>query len=173
MKSLIQMESLWHDGLYIKIYNKFLNVQVNKATFFFLFFLPWNLFRLHSGGLRRPLFGHPLWLTSDSSVQVSQWWGSYKGYSSAYQIATFLTRVCKTAKQTVSFMSVRLSVHPYVRPHGTTRLPLDGFQRTLISVLFFSKICRENSVSLKFFKNNGYFTRRRFHINDNVSLNSS
>ena len=37
MKSLIQMESLWHDGLYIKIYNKFLNVQVNKATFFFIF----------------------------------------------------------------------------------------------------------------------------------------
>jgi hypothetical protein len=37
-------------------------------------------------------------------------------------------------------MSVRLSV----RPHGTTRLPLDGFSWNLIFEDF-SKICRENS----------------------------
>ena len=36
-----------------------------------------------------------------------------------------------------------------VRPHGTTRLPLDGFSWNLIFEDFFSKICRENSSFVK------------------------
>jgi hypothetical protein len=35
------------------------------------------------------------------------------------------------------------SVYLSVRPHGTTRLPLDGFSLNLIFG-YFSKICREN-----------------------------
>jgi len=38
------MESLWLDGLYIKIYNKTLIVQVNKEDLVLFFFLVWNLF---------------------------------------------------------------------------------------------------------------------------------
>ena len=41
-----------------------------------------------------------------------------------------------------------------VRPHGKTRLPLDGFLRNFIFE-YFSKICREIKVSLKSDKNNG------------------
>jgi hypothetical protein len=36
-------------------------------------------------------------------------------------------------------------VCPSVRPHGTTRLPLDGFSRNLI-ILYFSKIYEENAI---------------------------
>jgi hypothetical protein len=38
---------------------------------------------------------------------------------------------------------------------------------------FFRKYFLNIKVSLKSDKNNGYFTRRRFHIYDNISLNSS
>jgi hypothetical protein len=37
-----------------------------------------------------------------------------------------------------------LSVCPSVRPHGTTRLPLDGFSWNLVFD-YSSKVCRENS----------------------------
>jgi hypothetical protein len=40
-----------------------------------------------------------------------------------------------------------LSVYLTVRPHGTSPLPPDACSRNLIFV-YFSKICRENSVSL-------------------------
>ena len=51
----------------------------------------------------------------------------------------------KFRQATISFaMSVRPSVRPSVCPHGTTRLPLDGFWLNLIFGVF-SKICRENS----------------------------
>jgi len=48
-------------------------------------------------------------------------------------------------KATVSFV---ISVCPSVRPHGTARLPLDGFSLNLIFG-YFSKICLEGQVSLK------------------------
>ena len=57
-----------------------------------------------------------------------------------------------------------------VRPYGTTRLPLDGL---LMKFELSSKSVEKIDVSLKSDKNNGYFTRRRFHIYDNISLNSS
>jgi hypothetical protein len=47
-----------------------------------------------------------------------------------------------------------------VRPHGTTRLPLDGFSWNLIFE-HFSKVCREK-VSLKSDKNNGHFTKDEY-----------
>jgi hypothetical protein len=53
----------------------------------------------------------------------------------------FFGKFAKLRKTTISFvMSVRL----YVRPHGTTRLPLDGFSWNLILGAF-SKVCWENS----------------------------
>jgi hypothetical protein len=62
---------------------------------------------------------------------------------------------------------------PSVCPHGTLGLPLDGFwQNLMFKLFFFSKICRKIQVSLKSDKIDGYFTWR-FHIYDNISLNSS
>jgi hypothetical protein len=50
-------------------------------------------------------------------------------------------RIRKIAKTNISFV---MSVRPPCRPHGTPRLPLDGFSLNLILKPFFSKICREN-----------------------------
>ena len=57
----------------------------------------------------------------------------------------FLGAFAKLRKPTIS---VVISVLPSVRPHGTTRLPLDGFPWNLI-LEHFSKICRENSSFIK------------------------
>jgi hypothetical protein len=46
---------------------------------------------------------------------------------------TFIGTFAKLLKATISFMSIR----PSVCPHGTTRLPLDGFLLNLISEIFF------------------------------------
>jgi hypothetical protein len=78
----------------------------------------------------------------------------------------FFRRVRKFAK--TNLVSSCLSV----RPHGTTRLPLDGFSRTLIFeniyiyiFFFFSKIVEKFQVSLKSDKNNGYFyMKTRVHL---------
>jgi len=59
-----------------------------------------------------------------------------------------------------------------VYPNGTTRLPRKEFSRNLI-LENFSKMCRENSGSLKSDKNNGYSTLRPIEIYDNISLNFS
>ena len=66
------------------------------------------------------------------------------------------TRVRKIEKsdELTSFFSVR--------PHCTT---------SYLSIL--QKLVERIQVSLISDKNNGYFTRRRFHIYDNISLNSS
>ena len=48
-----------------------------------------------------------------------------------------------------------------VRPHRTTRLPLDGFSRNLIFE-YFSKSFEKIQVSLKSNKNGGYFTWAQF-----------
>jgi hypothetical protein len=58
--------------------------------------------------------------------------------------------VCKIWKATISFYHVCLSVHP----HGTTRLPLDGFLWNLI-FQDFSKICPEISSFIKIWQ--GYW----------------
>jgi hypothetical protein len=62
----------------------------------------------------------------------------------------FLDTFAKLRKATVSFM--------FVRPHGTTWLPLDGFSWNLIYEDFM-KICRENSSF-----NKGFYTWRPIHI---------
>jgi hypothetical protein len=51
----------------------------------------------------------------------------------------FLGAFVKLPTATISSV---MSVSPRVRPHGTTRLPLDGFSWNLIRV--FPKICRED-----------------------------
>jgi len=45
-----------------------------------------------------------------------------------------------------------------VRPHGTTRLQLDGFSRRFIFYHFFEKFVDKIQISLKSDRNNGYFT---------------
>ena len=52
-----------------------------------------------------------------------------------------------------------MPIHLSVSPHGTARLPQDGFSRNLIFA-YFSKICRENSSFNETWQNNGYFTWR-------------
>ena len=73
----------------------------------------------------------------------------------------FLGAFAKLRKATISFvMPVRLSV----RPHRTTRLPLDGFSWNLIfediTKIYLEKI----KVSLKSDNNNGYCTCRPIYI---------
>jgi hypothetical protein len=46
-------------------------------------------------------------------------------------------------------------------PHGTTRLPLDGFSWNLVFESFFRNTVEKIQVSLKSGKNKGYFTCRR------------
>ena len=66
----------------------------------------------------------------------------------------FICAFAKSRKTTVRFvMSVRLSI----RPHGTNRLPLDGFLRNFIRehFFFFRKSVYKSQVSLKAVKYNG------------------
>ena len=69
----------------------------------------------------------------------------------------------KLRKATMSF--VCLSVHP----HGTTRLPLDGFPWNLM-FYYFRKFVKKIQVSLKSDKNNGYFTWRPTYFYDRIWL---
>jgi hypothetical protein len=55
----------------------------------------------------------------------------------AYVVGYIVGAFSKLRKVTISFVIS-------VRPHGTARLPLNGFSRNLIFE-YFSKICRENS----------------------------
>jgi len=57
-------------------------------------------------------------------------------------LQNFLGAYAKLRKATIR------SSCPFVRPYGTTRLPLDGFSRILM-IGYFSKICRENSTFIK------------------------
>jgi hypothetical protein len=59
-----------------------------------------------------------------------------------------------------------MSVRPSICPHGTTRLPLDGFSWNLI-LENFSKICRENS---SFNQIRQEFTWRPIYILYHISL---
>ena len=56
---------------------------------------------------------------------------------------TVLRRVRRITKNDYELRHDRRSVRPFVRTHGTTRLPLDGFSWSLIFEDF-SKICQEN-----------------------------
>ena len=69
--------------------------------------------------------------------------------------------VCKIANATVGFIvSVRLSIRLSIRPHGTFRLPQEGFSWNLI-FQYFSKICQ---LSLKYERSNEYFTWKPIYI---------
>jgi hypothetical protein len=70
----------------------------------------------------------------------------------------------KIAKSDCSFV-VSHSVCVSVLPHGTTRLPRDGFSWNLI-LEYIPKICQENSSLLK---SDGYFTWRPVYIFRRVS----
>jgi hypothetical protein len=59
-----------------------------------------------------------------------------------------------------------------VRPHGTTRLPIDGFSWSLIFG-YLSKTCRNIQISLKSNTNSGCFARTPIYIFYHISLNSS
>jgi hypothetical protein len=52
----------------------------------------------------------------------------------------FLCTFAKLRKAVINFV---MSVLPSVRPHGTTRLPLDGYLLTSISVCFSESLSRK------------------------------
>jgi hypothetical protein len=69
-----------------------------------------------------------------------------------------LGKFAKLRKETISFlMPVRPSIRPSVRPHGTTRLPLEGLSLNLIFGYFLENLERKFEFSSQFAKNNGYF----------------
>jgi hypothetical protein len=77
--------------------------------------------------------------------------------------SVFLGAFAKLRKVTISFvMSVRSTVCNNSAPT----------ERILINLIseFFQNCIEKIQVSLKSDKNNGYFTRRRLHIYDNISL---
>jgi hypothetical protein len=66
-------------------------------------------------------------------------------------------RIRKIAKSDYSFV-MSVSVCPSVRVHGTSRLPMDGFSRSLIFEFFFFFFFQEIQVLLISYKKNGHFT---------------
>jgi hypothetical protein len=84
---------------------------------------------------------------------------------------TVFRRVRRIAKIVTS--SFVMSIRPSVRPHGTTRLPLDGFSSDLIFEHFLKKDVKKIQVSLNSEKKNEYFTWRALDIFDHISLSSS
>ena len=92
-------------------------------------------------------------------------WDFQKRHLSCFYL---FRRVLKIAKG-----DYQLHVRLCVRPHGTTRLPLNGLWLNLILELFCRKSVEKIQVSLKSEKSNGYFTWRRFDIYDSSSLNPS
>ena len=51
----------------------------------------------------------------------------YYIYLAIYNFTVVFRRVGKIAKRDYKLHHMCLSIHPSVCPHGTTRLPLDGF----------------------------------------------
>jgi hypothetical protein len=81
-------------------------------------------------------------------------------------LCTFCGALAKFRKATI------MSVRPSVGPHGSTRLPLDGFVWNLIFE-YFSIICRENCSYIKLGEEWQYCTRRPTYIFDHISLSYS
>jgi hypothetical protein len=83
-----------------------------------------------------------------------------------------LGALAKLRKVTISFV---MSVRPVVRL--SARMEKLGSHWTDFDKIWYLRLFRKPvdkiQVSLKSDKNNGYFTSRRFHIYDNISLNSS
>ena len=93
---------------------------------------------------------------------MSQWRRSLPLSISRYVLGAFAT----LRKATVSFV---MSVRPSVWKNSATT----GWILMKFHIWFFRKSVEKIQVSLKSDNNNGYFTWRRFHIYDNISLNSS
>ena len=59
-------------------------------------------------------------------------------------LLSFLSALVKLRKANISFsMSLRYSVCPSVRPHGTSRLPLDGFSWKFVFENFYNNLLRK------------------------------
>jgi len=65
----------------------------------------------------------------------------------------------------IFFMSVRMSICPSFHPHGTSCLSLNVFYCNLIFAIFFSKICRDNSIFIKRWKEQwALYTKTNIHL---------
>ena len=91
-----------------------------------------------------------------------------------FPVFQFLGTFANWRKATICFaMCIRQSVYLSVRPHGKTRLPLDGFLWNLILNIFRKHLSRKFKVSLKYDKKKGNFTWRPIYSFDHISLSSS
>ena len=86
-----------------------------------------------------------------------------------YFLSKFWGEFAKLRKATTSFVCP--SVLPSFCPHGTIRLPLDGFSWNL-TLEYFSKYFEKIQVSLKSDKNNRCFTWKPLYVFENASLSS-
>jgi hypothetical protein len=124
--------------------------------------------------------------TLQSEVENLRWFGwdlktlpkSYKAIPHHRTRATpghWSLRVRNIAKSDFSIrhacLSLRPSAHPSVRPHGTTRLLLDGFSWNDVGIS--RKSFEKIQVSLNSDKINGYFIWRPMYIYESMWLNFS
>ena len=68
---------------------------------------------------------------------------------------------CETQRDNF-FVCFRTAHNQSVRPHGTIELPLDEFDNIWRSSFLSQKYVKKIQVSLKYGKNNGYFTWKTF-----------
>ena len=88
-------------------------------------------------------------------------------------VLSFFGAFAELRKTIISFvMSASPPIPSSVCPHGTTLLPTDGFSRNF-SLSIFRKSVEKIQVSLKYYKNNEYFTWRPIYIFDDISLSFS
>ena len=98
--------------------------------------------------------------------------------SAEQSLQQFLGACEKLPNAAVSFViSVRQSICVCVCVSVSVRMEQLGSYWTDFDELWYLRLFRKSfekiQVSLKSYKNNGYFTRRRFYIYDNISLNYS
>ena len=109
-------------------------------------------------------------------VQPAWNFNSYR--SALFQRKTcFLTyeinSLCKSIVFTRSQISFIISVSPSVHPPACNNSAPTGQMYWNLIFENFSKIIPENSISFKYQKYKGHFTRRSMHIYVNISLRSS
>jgi hypothetical protein len=108
--------------------------------------------------------------TTAAEIKKQKCWDrrTLKDKTKNYQQFSFFRRVRKLRKVTTSFIMF-VSLSDRVEQLGSHWTDFD--ETWYFS--FFRKCVENIQVSLKSDKNNWYFTWRRFHIYDNISLNSS
>jgi len=128
--------------------------------------IPWkaNFFQFS------PFYWHVTWCTSNLrrfTLLIQNLWISCNCYilfikKQQVKINEFFRRVRKIAKATVGFIM-------YIRPHGTTRLPMDGFSWNLLFEYLFENLSRKSKLHYNLTR----ITGTRLMCIYDISLNTS